>query len=242
MLSALLHLLVPDAGGGLSLRNILRTTRRDQYSDFLPYVSYDRETGVYCNQDDTIGFLWECLPLAFAGMKTVNILEGLFRAGLPENSVLQFILYADPSRSRHDPMVAGFAQGQAAFLKRATDASDKLANIPVRNFRLFVAAKMPMMATTIMISTSVKPALNFILNFIKNVVKVIQFPDNFFSEFFLVFCKYSVFCGIRFFSVEVVRKSVNVVSSIKRMAFPVSIIIGGTKQSYFNNNLQVTGF
>lgn len=143
-----------DSGGGLSTRWLRRMLDRDPYSNVLPYISYDPETGVYCNQDDTIGFLWECLPLAFAGTKTVATLEGLFRAGLPEGSVLQMILYADPyvapvlnqyamARVRHDPMVNGFANGQAAFLQRATQASERLANIPVRNFRLFVAVKLP---------------------------------------------------------------------------------------------------
>ena len=144
-----------DFGGGLSHRWLQRWLDRDPYSNTLPYVSFDPDTGVYCNQDDTLGFLWECLPLAFAGMKTVATLEGLFRAGLPEGSVLQLILYADPyvapvlaqyanAQTRHDPMVSGFAGGQVAFLQRATRASEKLANIPVRNFRLFVAAKLPM--------------------------------------------------------------------------------------------------
>ena len=143
-----------DTGGGLAARWLQRMLDRDPYSSVLPYCSYDPDTGVYCNQDDTIGFLWECLPLSFAGAKTVATLEGLFRAGLPEGSVLQMIMYADPyvapvlnhyacARVRHDPMVSGFAEGQVAFLQRATQASERLANIPVRNFRLFVAVKMP---------------------------------------------------------------------------------------------------
>jgi len=36
--------------------------------------------------DETIGFLWECTPLAFAGEKTTFILEGLFRIGIPLRS------------------------------------------------------------------------------------------------------------------------------------------------------------
>lgn len=146
---------MPEKGGGLSWSKLLRQIERDAYSSTLPYISYDPDTGVYVNQDNTIGFLWECLPLAFAGMKTVNVLEGLFRAGLPEGSVLQFILYADPHiepvlelyeqcRVRNEPMVAGFAAGQTNYLRALTKASEKMANIPVRNFRLLVAAKLPM--------------------------------------------------------------------------------------------------
>jgi conjugal transfer ATP-binding protein TraC len=66
-------------------------TARDRFSSYLPWVSYDEDTKTYHNSDDTVGFIWECVPLAFAGDKTSFILEGLFRTGLPFGSVLQFI-------------------------------------------------------------------------------------------------------------------------------------------------------
>ncbi|MGP8004040.1 MAG: TraC family protein, partial [Smithella sp.] len=70
-------------------------SQRNKFSSYLPWRAYDKEKVFYYNVDETIGFLWECTPLAFAGDKTTFILEGIFRIGIPYGSILQFILYAD---------------------------------------------------------------------------------------------------------------------------------------------------
>ncbi len=74
---------------------IRQLSQRTPLSKFLPYVSYDPETKLYHNTDETVGFLFECMPLCFAGSKTMDDFMGLFRLGLPKGSVLQFILHAD---------------------------------------------------------------------------------------------------------------------------------------------------
>jgi conjugal transfer ATP-binding protein TraC len=70
-------------------------SQRNKFSSYLPWRAYDQEKVFYYNVDETVGFLWECTPLAFAGDKTTFILEGIFRIGIPYGSILQFILYAD---------------------------------------------------------------------------------------------------------------------------------------------------
>ena len=127
---------------------------RSKFSDYLPWIAYDEETKVYVNSDNTVGLLWECTPLSFAGEKTFFTLEGLFRLGLPENSVMQFILYADKNiapfieaykggKQRELPIVHEATDKYAKYLMDGVDGMDVFLNTPVRNFRLFVALKLP---------------------------------------------------------------------------------------------------
>ena len=81
--------------GGLSFADLRKMTYRNKFSDFLPYIAYDFEKDIYFNADNTIGFLWECKPLVYAGKDIFNTLRGLFTASIPDGSVLQFMLYAD---------------------------------------------------------------------------------------------------------------------------------------------------
>ena len=139
-------------GGGMTTSDLSWMTRRIKFSDYLPWIAYDPVTDIYLNADNTIGYLWECLPLCFAGEKTQSALEGLFRLGYPAGTVLQFILFADPNleshleayhgnRSRDLPLARQTADEFSFFLKQATNESTFGA--PLRNYRLFVALKMP---------------------------------------------------------------------------------------------------
>ncbi|MBN2570068.1 MAG: TraC family protein [Deltaproteobacteria bacterium] len=127
-------------------------SQRNKFSDYLPWVAYDEETKVYVNSDDTIGFLWECMPLSFAGEKTFFTLEGLFRLGLPANTVMQFTLYADKNiasfieeyergKQRDIPIVHEATHKYTKYFADGVDGMKCFLNTPVRNFRLFVALK-----------------------------------------------------------------------------------------------------
>jgi conjugal transfer ATP-binding protein TraC len=140
--------------GGCTLVDLKKMVRRDSFSNYLNYVAYDPETEIYRNQDNTIGILWECTPLSFAGAKTLKTLEGLFRAGLPVESVLQFVFHADPhvepildlfrrSRTRNHPLVKANMEAVSSFVRQGVDGVQESAGIPIRNFRLFVAVKIP---------------------------------------------------------------------------------------------------
>ena len=137
--------------GGLTHKELEAMTERSRFSDYLPWLAYDRENKTYWNIDDTAGFLWECGPMAFAGEKTASTLEGLMRIGFPENSVLQFILYADPYinpilshyaslKTRDNPVVKKAVKSFSSFLVQKARTNG---GIPLRNFRLFVAVKIP---------------------------------------------------------------------------------------------------
>jgi len=146
--------LVFGAGVGLKHADLKKMVERQSFSDFLNFVAYDPDTETYLNQDNTVGLLWECTPLSFAGGRTLKTLEGLFRAGLPMGSVLQFIFHADPyvepilnmhcaSRTRDHALVRANLEAVIDFVRRGTRGVEESAGIPVRNFRLFVAMKLP---------------------------------------------------------------------------------------------------
>ncbi len=129
-------------------------TRRNPFSAYLNYIAYDSDLEMYLNQDETYGFLWECSPAIFAGKKTLTALEGVFRAGLPHNAVVQFIFHADShidpilrlykeNRTKHSEMIDESVDSTVQFLSDGRRGLSACADIPVRNFRLFVAVKIP---------------------------------------------------------------------------------------------------
>lgn len=127
-----------------------KMTRRSPFSSFLNYLAYDPELEIYLNQDCSLGMLWECTPVIYAGPKTITSLEGLFRAGLPKGSVVQLIFYADShiepildryraNRTRDVAIVRSNTDAVVKFLTRGKKGLKACSNIPVRNFRLFMS-------------------------------------------------------------------------------------------------------
>lgn len=142
---------------GLTEDELAWEVSRNRFSEHLPWVSWDPETRLYLNQDGTVGFIWECVPLVFAGEKDFETLSGLFRLPqIPEGSVLQFLLCADPYiepfierykqlkvRRSDNPLVAQAVERIAQFWGNSVGGLEACQGIPVRNFRLFVSLKMP---------------------------------------------------------------------------------------------------
>lgn len=140
--------------GGLTHAGLDKLTYRNKFSDYLPYIAYDEESGIYLNTDNTIGRIWECSPVNFAGEKTIQTLEGLFKIGLPEKTLMQFILYADdyiePIVEAHMHTLVRdneiLAKTKERFGKFLLDGKKGVANLggtPLRNYRLFVTIKIP---------------------------------------------------------------------------------------------------
>lgn len=130
-------------------------TRRNKFSKYLPSMAYDPPTRQFINNDDTIGFMWECKPLYFAGGDTITKLEGLFRLKYPLGSVMQFIMYGDHDISHlldlhrktvnrtDNPLLTEGTEEFVKFLEEAADGLDAMKGIPIRNFRLFITIKFP---------------------------------------------------------------------------------------------------
>ncbi len=139
---------------GITYSDLRNETYRKRFSEYLPWIAYDGETKAYLCADNTAGFIFECSPLAFAGEKTADTLEGLLRLNVPEGSVLQFILVADDYvdhyvdtyrslKARDNELVRRSAERFGSFLLEGTEGLEKLNNMPVRDFRLVVAFKLP---------------------------------------------------------------------------------------------------
>lgn len=81
-------------GDSLKHSDLEKMTRRSPFSSFLNYLAYDPDLEIYLNQDYSLGMLWECTPVIYAGPKTTTSLKGLFRAGLPKGSGVQLRLFS----------------------------------------------------------------------------------------------------------------------------------------------------
>ena len=138
----------------LKTSDLKEMTKRTPFSSYLNYLAHDPKTGTYLNQDGSLGMIWECHPVIYAGPKTVTALEGLFRASVPKGSVLQVILHADDlidpvleryrvSRTRENAIVEANTAGGVDFFSHGRKGLRASGNIPVRNFRLLVVVMMP---------------------------------------------------------------------------------------------------
>ncbi|OGH01697.1 MAG: hypothetical protein A2600_09860 [Candidatus Lambdaproteobacteria bacterium RIFOXYD1_FULL_56_27] len=134
-------------------------TERDRFSQFLPWMSYSPKDEFYFLEDDSLGFLWECVPHCYSSDESAKKLESIFRDVLPENTVVSFILYADPfiepildgfkgKKTRDLPIIREAAEELSAYFRKGTQGLGNMQGIPVRHYRLFVSVKIPAMAAS----------------------------------------------------------------------------------------------
>ncbi|MEM3580404.1 MAG: TraC family protein [Candidatus Bathyarchaeia archaeon] len=138
----------------LSRSELLNGVRRNQLSRYLAPVAYDEESGVFYNQDDTVGFMYECSPVLVFGAQSLQTLKGLFHANYPEGTILQFILYADPDVSTYMNHYEGYKQHAPDYVRKAYRSlrefyeKQRTGNPPIRNYRLFFTVKIPVKKVT----------------------------------------------------------------------------------------------
>ncbi len=136
--------------GGARYSDLEKASDRSGLSDFLPWKLYRREDHAYLNVNNTVGYIWECTPIPFAGLNEVKQLESLIRADFPKDTVLQFCFYSDHdvtgfvdafqnNKTRNDPLVKKNIEEYSDFLEEGADGIKKCHGIPLRNFRLFVS-------------------------------------------------------------------------------------------------------
>ena len=135
--------------GGVRYADIERLTDRTGLSDFLPWLLYERDKHRYLNVNNTVGYIWECTPLPFAGLPEMKQLEALIRADFPKDTVLQVLLFGDhdvsrfidgfrDNKTRKDPLIRKNIDEYCRFLESGRDGLAACHGIPLRNFRLFV--------------------------------------------------------------------------------------------------------
>jgi conjugal transfer ATP-binding protein TraC len=140
--------------GGMDKKATEQMAERHPFSDYINFVAYDADTEQYINRDGTVGFLFECSPLGFATLKQAEMLEGIFRSGLPDGSVVQFILYADQYldpiidafysyRTSDNPLVSSYTKSVDNFIRESATGANNMSGIPTRRYRVFVSAKFP---------------------------------------------------------------------------------------------------
>jgi len=136
--------------------DLCEVAERNRMSRYLSWLAYDRERKYYILSDETFGFIWECIPLCFAGEKTTSTIEAVFHMGLPPGSVLQIILYADPYinpilesyfstkvRARDSQVLGRVYEKYLQFFEQGKTGMANFSRMPLRNYRLFVTLKIP---------------------------------------------------------------------------------------------------
>ncbi len=125
---------------------------RNKFSRYLPWIAFDSETKLYyCDSDGGepfVGFLWECTPGLFVSEQDAKTLEGLLRLGLPDDSVMQFILIADPyivpileTYKQSKPYAPEYVQEAYKSLADFYLEKTQFGQVPIRIFRSFVTLK-----------------------------------------------------------------------------------------------------
>ena len=125
---------------------------RHTFSQYLCYETYDETRKEYGNSGGTVGYMWECRPLAFLTDKSLECLAGLLRQDYPDKTTVQFLLVPDDAldahlnaylalKQRQDPIVQHGAAQYARHLHEGRRGLAGMGGTPVRNFRLLVAIK-----------------------------------------------------------------------------------------------------
>ncbi|MGB9811915.1 MAG: conjugal transfer protein TraC, partial [Dictyoglomus turgidum] len=144
-----------DEKATLTYSEIRRDLGRSKFSNYLMPRAYSDELKVFYCEDDTIGFMFECVPVLVFDTQSLKNLEGLFRVAYPEKTVVQIILYADPDIKDYldyyentkpyapDVIKQAYKRLREFYEKQTTG------NPPIRNFRSFITVKMPASAREI---------------------------------------------------------------------------------------------
>lgn len=135
-----------------SRRHIVELAKRDKFSSYLPWLTYNRKEQCFLLADNTIAYMWEISPLVYQGPKQTGALEGVLKQSFPEGTVMQYILFPDTylepildfysnSKTRLDALGKKAIEETVNFFKAAQTGLKNIRGVPVRNFRAFVVLK-----------------------------------------------------------------------------------------------------
>ena len=144
--------------------------KRNSFSDLLPYLAcrapLDKNISdlekknynyAYLLKDNSVGFIFECQPLVFAG-NTFDSLSSLFKFPLPPTTVIQTFLYADSyiedilnsyKQLRYsNPNLSEIFKEQIEqycnfFREGSKNGLWQLSGTPMRSYRLYISIKIP---------------------------------------------------------------------------------------------------
>lgn len=149
-------------GGGLRKADL--DIARYKFSSYLPYVAFtnpnedsikdnDLTVGYYL-KNNNFAYIFKCHPLIVAGEKSFSTIASMLKEPLPEESIIQFSLYADNYlddivdyyvHARNDANIIFKEQYKTFgdFVKKGTGGSSNLSGTPFRNFTLYVSISIP---------------------------------------------------------------------------------------------------
>jgi len=143
------------AAGALpqGLERSRRLTRHYRLSGLLPYEQWDEDSGLFINDDLSMGFILEVQPATGLDRARLDVLAGLFKQDVPAGTSMQVCLYASPAlapwfdhwqRLRHGVLYATLAERRASYLGDANWASlFRDQPLLLRDFRLFISVLTP---------------------------------------------------------------------------------------------------
>lgn len=145
-----------------SLRDIGGLYKQERLADFMPYLCYSEEHNLYYNSDSTLGFMLEITPVMGMGDQLAGGISSLLEQDWPEETLIQFMLYADPNMTGVIDRYVNLRTGalvdtnpRERFLLQWTDWQGRFLRehrkkgisssvpVPFRNFRAFVTIKIP---------------------------------------------------------------------------------------------------
>lgn len=158
--------------GGLTKNDL--NAERFHFSDLLPYVACNAPenegnmtaaqksefTYGYVLKDNSVGFVYECSPMIFAGSAFQSLVT-LLKLPFPPKTVVQSTLYADSyiedilnsykslrySNPDLDPIYAEQTEQFCAFFRNGAEKGLwQLSGTPIRAFRLYISVKIPIKA------------------------------------------------------------------------------------------------
>jgi len=124
---------------------------RERPSKYLPYFSYDEDTGVYILKDGGVGILFEADPVHGIWSKTYEALHTVL-GDLPPGSSIQFIFLASPDITKlldlweAETVVPGLLEEVTKNYKQFVEekAWEPIGNVfysPARDFKLLISVK-----------------------------------------------------------------------------------------------------
>src|SRR5690606_19023227 len=136
----------------VSNRQVADLGKRESFSRYLPYITYNAENGVQLLTDNTIAYMWEIVPIVYQGPKQTSALEGVLKQPFPEDTILQYMLFPDSNvdhildhyvnnKSRLDDVGQRAVEGTRDFFKKGAKGLSNIRGVPVRNYRGFICLK-----------------------------------------------------------------------------------------------------
>ena len=125
-------------------------------SSLIPVMSYNPDDNLFLCDDETVGFVFEAIPLPGSNKKMFDRLTGMLKQDFPNNTMMSFCLFRSPDISRkmmhmeslrrdfRHPLMQEMISQRKDFLTQGTiSAIDERIGAIVFDLKLYVTCKIP---------------------------------------------------------------------------------------------------